>query len=67
MPPSAPGPGCGVCCEVEEEEEEEEEEGEWKISTVKVPPVDGWRATSPSEVENVERSSWAYCLCGRLV
>lgn len=27
-----------------------------------VPPVEGWRATSPREVENVERSSWAYFL-----
>ncbi|KUI60104.1 hypothetical protein VP1G_11169 [Cytospora mali] len=33
---------------------------EWKISTMKVPPVLGCRATSPREVENVERSSWAY-------
>lgn len=41
--------------------------GEWKISTVKVPPVEGWRATSPREVENVERSSWAYCVCEGLV
>lgn len=23
------------------------------------PPVDGWRATSPREVEKVDRSSWA--------
>lgn len=30
------------------------------MSTIKVPPVEGWRATSPREVENVERSSWAY-------
>lgn len=28
--------------------------------TMKVPPVEGWRATSPRERENVERSSWAY-------
>lgn len=27
-----------------------------------VPPVDGWSATSPRAVLNVERSSWAkYC------
>ena len=29
------------------------------ISTVKTPPVEGRRATSPMAVENVERSSWA--------
>jgi hypothetical protein len=29
------------------------------METIKVPPVDGWRATSPRAVENVERSSWA--------
>lgn len=34
---------------------------ECKISTVNVPPVEGWRATSPRDVENVDRSSWAYC------
>ena len=34
----------------------------WWIVTMKVPPVDGWRATSPREVENVLRSSWAYCV-----
>lgn len=33
------------------------------MSTVKVPPVLGWRATSPRAVENVDRSSWAY-YCG---
>lgn len=33
------------------------------MSTVKTPPVEGWRETSPSEVENVERSSWAYFVC----
>lgn len=32
-------------------------EGWWKISTIKVPPVEGWRATSPRLVEKVERSS----------
>lgn len=47
---------------VEEEEEEEVEEveeegGWWKISTIKVPPVEGWRATSPRLVEKVDRSS----------
>ena len=30
------------------------------MSTTNVPPVEGWRATSPREVEKVERSSWAY-------
>ena len=29
------------------------------MSTVKTPPVEGIKATSPREVENVERSSWA--------
>lgn len=29
------------------------------MATTKIPPVDGWRATSPREVEKVERSSWA--------
>lgn len=29
--------------------------------TVKTPPVAGMRATSPMEVEKVERSSWANC------
>lgn len=38
---------------------EEEVEGWWKISTMKVPPVEGCRATSPRLVEKVERSSWA--------
>lgn len=28
-----------------------------KISTIKVPPTEGIRETSPREVENVERSS----------
>ena len=29
-----------------------------------MPPVEGWRATSPRAVEKVERSSWAkYWLC----
>lgn len=32
-------------------------EGWWKISTIKVPPVEGWRATSPRLVEKVDRSS----------
>ena len=32
------------------------------ISTTKTPPVAGWRATSPSEVEKVESSSWANCV-----
>lgn len=31
----------------------------WWSWTIKVPPVDGCRATSPREVEKVERSSWA--------
>ena len=31
----------------------------WTISTVKTPPVVGIRATSPRDVEKVERSSWA--------
>ena len=31
----------------------------WMMSTVKTPPVEGIKATSPREVENVERSSWA--------
>jgi len=29
---------------------------------MKTPPVEGTRATSPKEVEKVERSSWANCL-----
>lgn len=37
----------------------------WKISTMKVPPVEGWRATSPRLVEKVERSSWANLFWGR--
>lgn len=45
--------------EGEEEEEEAVVAGVW-IVTMKVPPVEGWRATSPRERENVERSSWAY-------
>lgn len=32
---------------------------EWTMSTVKTPPVEGRRETSPREVEKVERSSWA--------
>jgi len=32
---------------------------EWVISTTKTPPVEGWRATSPREVEKVDSSSWA--------
>ena len=35
---------------------------EWRIVTVKIPPVLGRRETSPREVENVERSSWANCM-----
>lgn len=31
----------------------------WTMSTVKTPPVEGIKATSPRDVENVERSSWA--------
>lgn len=62
MPPPPPAdPGCGGDTK---DEEVLLAVGEWKISTVKVPPVDGWRATSPREVENVERSSWAYCVRG---
>jgi hypothetical protein len=38
-----------------------EEEVVVVMSTVKTPPVAGCRATSPRAVENVERSSWAYC------
>ena len=34
-------------------------EGAWTMSIVKTPPVEGIKATSPREVENVERSSWA--------
>lgn len=30
-------------------------------STMKVPPVLGWSATSPISVPKVERSSWANC------
>lgn len=33
----------------------------WVISITKTPPVEGTSATSPSEVENVERSSCANC------
>lgn len=45
-----------------EVDEEVEVDGErWWIVTMKVPPVEGWRATSPRERENVERSSWANC------
>lgn len=44
------------------DEEFEVKDGErWWIVTMKVPPVEGWRATSPRERENVERSSWANC------
>lgn len=32
-----------------------------RMETVKTPPVVGIRATSPREVLNVERSSWANC------
>ena len=42
-------------------EEEDDDGGRWWIVTMKVPPVEGWRATSPRERENVERSSWANC------
>lgn len=46
----------------DEELDEEEDAGErWWMVTMKVPPVEGWRATSPRERENVERSSWANC------
>lgn len=37
----------------------------WRMVTVKMPPVVGIRATSPREVENVERSSWANCIVSR--
>lgn len=33
----------------------------WVISIRNTPPVEGTSATSPSEVENVERSSCANC------
>lgn len=33
----------------------------WWIVTTKVPPVEGWSATSPMAMEKVDRSSWAYC------
>lgn len=45
--------------EGEEAEAEAVGAGVW-IVTMKVPPVEGWRATSPRAMENVERSSWAY-------
>ena len=35
--------------------------------TVKTPPAEGRRETSPREVENVERSSWASCVWCQLV
>lgn len=55
--------GIGGVEEEEEEEEDDGDEGWWKMSTMKVPPVEGCRATSPRLVEKVERSSWAnYCL-----
>jgi hypothetical protein len=31
--------------------------------TTKVPPVEGWRETSPRDVENVESNSWANWRC----
>lgn len=43
------------------------DDAEWKISTMKVPPVEGCRATSPRPVEKVERSSWANCGGGVLI
>jgi hypothetical protein len=33
----------------------------WRSVMVNVPPVAGMRETSPRAVENVERSSCAYC------
>jgi hypothetical protein len=33
--------------------------------TTKVPPVAGCRATSPIEMEKVDRSSWAYYNAGK--
>lgn len=37
---------------------------EWTIVMVKMPPVDGIKAISPRDVENVERSSCAnFGLC----
>lgn len=46
------GMGGGV-----DEDAGEEGWGLWKISTMKVPPVEGCRATSPRLVEKVDRSS----------
>lgn len=39
--------------------------GIWTRSTVKTPPVEGIKATSPRDVENVERSSCANLISER--
>jgi hypothetical protein len=51
-------------------EAEEEDDGccAWySMVTTNVPPVLGWRATSPSAAEKVDSSSWANYLVCRLV